>query len=410
MTDRQFEARLAAVLRADAERAVRRFDAVAIASAAQAREPVALRGWVPRPGWQSTRAVLSVALLLLAVLALVWALAVGTSNRLLVVQASPSLAPTEAPPSATATDLARRVSGSWIADKPLDLSFGDPSGPARMTLVLDANGTSVFVKVSSSPAERLPSGSELIGPDQLRVTARAGASAGGGDPTQPCDVGAAGTYRLDLSDDGLFLTVVRMDEACPERAAVLERTWVRTLGEPSTGGRGVLDGFDPLVTVALPPGSYTVERAVDALTVVQIVPELQFMTIKDPQGFLDPCNLAAGRREIAPGADAFVAYFRQLAGFTVDSVSELQVDGRRAVRLVDHANADASCPDGRLWEWQPKAEPERSWFLRPGVIDSLIVVEYSSSTTLLFEVIPAPNNLEDDIIGSLRFLETLPAP
>ena len=95
------------------------------------------------------------------------------------------------------------------------------------------------------------------------------------------------------------------------------------------------------------------------MTIHQDFPELQFLSFKDPQGFLDPCDRSRGRYDIAPGADAVVAYFRQLAGFTVDSTEELTVDGLRAVKLVVHANDDASCPDGRLWEWQPKAETSK---------------------------------------------------
>jgi hypothetical protein len=189
---------------------------------------------------------------------------------------------------------------------------------------------------------------------------------------------------------------------------VLARSWSRSLGVPGGGGTGIVDGFDPVFSVELPNGSYVVDRSVDALTIHQDFPELQFQSFKNPQGFLDPCDRLLGRYDIAPGADAVVAYFQQLAGFTVDSTEELQVDGLRAVKLVVHANGGASCPDGRLWEWQPKAETsDHAWFLSPGVTDSLYIVEHPKGT-LMFEVLPAPNALEQQVIGTIQFLDALP--
>jgi hypothetical protein len=73
-----------------------------------------------------------------------------------------------------------------------------------------------------------------------------------------------------------------------------------------------------------------------------------------------------------------------------------------------HADADATCPDGVLWEWQPKRETsDLAWFLRPGVTDSLFIVDHPKGT-LMFEVLPAPNSLEDQVIGSIHFLDALP--
>ena len=182
---------------------------------------------------------------------------------------------------------------------------------------------------------------------------------------------------------------------------------MRAHGRYSGGGIGVLDTFDPLFSVVLPPGSYLREDlALGSTTLTQAVPEFEFLAFKDPQGFLDPCEIAAGRYEIAPGADAVVEYFRQLDGFTVDTVSELEVDGHRAVRLVLHANPDAPC--ARLAQWQPKAAAtDQHWFLRPGDTDSLVIVELADAT-VMFEVLPAPHVEEDAVISSIRLLEELP--
>ena len=224
-----------------------------------------------------------------------------------------------------------------------------------------------------------------------------------------CTAGNAGTYRVSRSADGLVMTLAAVADECLSRLAVVARTWVRSLGDINGGGLGVVDAFDPLFTVSLPTGSYQVERVPDAITIVQVMPEFQFLAFKDPQGFNDPCDpTGGGRREIAAGADAFVDYFRQLEGFTVDSTEELTVDGHRAVRLLLHANIDAVCPAGYLVEYQTKAMTgDRAWQVRPGDADSLYIVELPEST-LMFEVLPAPHALEAVTVSSIKFLDVLP--
>jgi len=403
MTDQAFETRLAAVLRADAQRAVRPIDPIEIATAA-AGTAAGRRPWrLPeRPLLaQSLRTAFLLLLLLLAVAASLWVLANGT-RRQPIVQVPPSQAP---------ADFAAGLTGTWLADQPAGMSVGSAGGPAHLSLVVDSNGASAFVASSIDQRERLPASMSAPAGDQLRFVARAA-----GDPVisegatlRGCAAQEVGLYRAIRSVDGGRLSLSVIDDPCPSRAAVLSRTFALSLGGPSRGGTGVIDAFDPLFTVAIPSGSYSVDRTIDAMTVVQPVPEFQFLAWKDPQGFVDPCDIAAGRRDIEPGADAFVAYFRQLDGFTVDSVTETRVDGHRAVRLLVHANVDATCPSGGLTEFQPKLETsDRSWFLRTGDTDSLIVVEYSSSTTLMFEVLPAPHPLESVVIESIRFLEGLP--
>ncbi len=90
----------------------------------------------------------------------------------------------------------------------------------------------------------------------------------------------------------------------------------------------------------------------------------------------------------------------------MDSTSELEVDGHRAIQLALHANPDVAC--SQPWQFQPRAETsDWSSFLRPGDADSLVVVELDDATTLMFEVLPAPNGQEAQIIGSIRFLDSL---
>jgi len=203
----------------------------------------------------------------------------------------------------------------------------------------------------------------------------------------------------------LRLTLEAITDACPSRPVLFARTWVRSLGDPNSGGIGVVDAFDPLFIVTLPPGSYTPDRALDAITLTQASPEMQFVAWKDPQGFNDPCDpLGKGRRPIANVAD-FVAYFRQLPGFTVDAVDDTTIDGHAATHLVLHANADASCPSGHLAQWQPKAiNGGPFWYLRPGDSDSLYLMDLAD-TTLMFEVLAGPQDLDAQVIPSIRILE-----
>jgi hypothetical protein len=249
---------------------------------------------------------------------------------------------------------------------------------------------------------------ENIGEVRLTSVAPSDRVSLNGTALTPCATGDEGRYQTTSSPDGLRLTFALLSDPCTARSAVLARTWTRSLSVPNGGGVGVVDGFDPLFTVVLPAGSYVVDQSTDSETIHQDLPELQLVSWKDPQGFNDPCDRSKGRRAIAPGADALVTYVQQLAGFTVDSTAEVTVDGHRAVHLVVHADADAICPGGQLWEWQPKAETsDLAWFLRPGITDSLYIVEHPKGT-LMFEILPAPNSLEDQVIGSIHFLERLP--
>jgi hypothetical protein len=220
-----------------------------------------------------------------------------------------------------------------------------------------------------------------------------------------CGVGEEGSYRPTRSSDGLQLTFTVVSDQCPSRLAMLTRTWTRYLGRPTTGGGGVIDDLDPMFIVTLPPGSYAPDRLPGYIGLHQAAPKFEFETWKDPQGYNDPCDpLGKGNRPITNAAD-FVAYFRQLPGFTVDSVDAIQIDGHPATHLHVTANADASCPAGWLVEWRPAlAENDRYWYLRPGDSDSLYLVDLASGT-LMFEVLAGPQDLDGQIIPTIRILE-----
>ena len=377
--------------------------------AMRSRHRPSLASW-----WASLRTPLRLALTvgLVGALLVGGLLLVGRPSRPLLADASASpSAPPSAAPSASADPAALAdLEGTWVADVPANMTFATPSGPSRLALEFSANARSATIAQTPGPARpRLSALTEPAG-DAIRFEELAP-----GDPVfvdgielPGCPSGDAGTYRYQPAAEGLLLTLTSVSDACAARTAVLERTWVRSLAAPNTGGVGVVDTFNPMFSVALPTGSYAIERHSGAITIVQAVPELQFLAFLDPQGFLDPCDVTAGRYPVERGPEPFIDYFRQLDGFTVRSTTAITIDGHPGVQLLVQADLDADCPSGQLAQWQPKSETSNQhWFLRPGGTDSLYLIELDGST-LMFEVLPAPNDSEAEVIESIRFLDGLP--
>jgi hypothetical protein len=420
MSDVAFELRLARAARALADEAIRPVDAAAIAESAMravgGTDALAPRSVSRRGPW-----------LVLAAAALATVVAVSASLLLSRVPPVPLATPSPSANASTSSGPAASPSptpppvgiperpslrGTWIADTPTGLTFDGTRPRGRIALNIDE--PMVTVDVVDAATGLFQSTLGTVSDGEVRLTSDSSGLTSpravtlDGTTLATCAAGDEGRYRTASTREGLLLTLTLVDDPCPARAAVLARTWTRSNSVPNGGGIGVVDGFDPLFAVEMPEGHYTVDRDVDSRTLHQGLPEFQFISAKNPQGFRDPCDRSNGRYEIAPGADPVVAYFRQLAGFTVDSTAEVTVDGHRAIRLVVHADADAKCPNDQLWEWQPKAVTgDFGWFLGPGITDSLFIVEHPKGT-LLFEVLPAPNPIEDQVIGSIHFLDELP--
>ena len=317
-------------------------------------------------------------------------------------------APGETPNEATAdpSPAASTLAGlTWLADQPVGFAFDGEVGARRMSLSMASDGMAT-VRVGPIARDQstfTPAGDELV----LRATAAGSALTRDGETVAGCAPGDEGRYRWSVSDDGL-LTLTRIEDACPTRAAVLERAWARSLTADSSGGRGVVDAFAPPFAATLPETSFTPTRSSDAVEIWAADGNRALLAWKDPQGFVDACDEGAGRYEVAPGADAFVAYFRQNPAFTVVSADELQVDGHRAVHLVVDARKDHPCPAGFAVEWQPKAETSAlSWHLAPGGRDSLYIVELPAATVMV-EVLGTDSATETAIVDSLRFLDQVP--
>lgn len=396
----QFEARL----RAHADRAVRPIDAGEMASIVASRAGRGPAGRPPTVAAAGQFRTLWIAVALVATLVAALGIALLTAGRQpapALVDAAPS-ASTMSPTVRAAVDA--RLRQPWVADQPASLSFDGKSGPRQYALEFDADGTAAAVRVAA--VARLASTVEIVGPAEMWFTtskagdavSRDGSSLGG------CEVGDVGRYRWVAAPDGATLSLEAILDACRARANVLTRTWSRSLTGDSLGGRGVVDAFAPSFLATVPDGTYATIRTPDAIEIWAADQSVGLLAWKDPQGFVDPCDPAAGRYAIDAGADAFVDYFRQDPGFTVVSADPTTIGDYPATHLVVEARTDHPCPSGWLVEWQPKAEStDYSWHLAPGQRDSVFIVERPDATVLL-QVLEAPAEVEAAIVSSVAFV------
>lgn len=125
-------------------------------------------------------------------------------------------------------------SGSWVALKPDNLSFGTPSGPATMTLEV---GSTARVRLSLAPVAVFESTVTIVADHQIELVITSVTPLGGrgfesGTPVAiddvqlgGCKLGEVGRYTWSMSADRTQLTLVSAGDACPSREAVLARTW-----------------------------------------------------------------------------------------------------------------------------------------------------------------------------------------
>ena len=350
MADHDFDLRLQRVLRADAERAVRPFDPVALAEAAVGERPDRppprlatrrLAGHPPRPHC-------------LAAPPRGGRRPFGSSPARRSARGSSRPVPSESPSGGRSTSPSSGA-GSPPAPKLVTISGTLMSDP--FVFEIDTVGTQAYLP-NDGGRERLLATVAAAGPDELRFVTRPGVV-----EAVAVDGVQLARLRRRRRRDVPGRPVTRRIAPDPDRrrgrlsvsSGRVRADLDALLGRPNSGGLGVLDAFDPRFAVTLPTGSYVPDRAPGTIDIHQAAPEFEFVAWKDPQGFNDPCDpLGSGRRPINDAAD-FVAYFRQLPGFTVDAVADAQIDGHPATHLSLHANPDASCPAGWLVEFQPAA-------------------------------------------------------
>jgi hypothetical protein len=313
--------------------------------------------------------------------------------------ATPAPAATPAPTLAVAP-LSAPFRSQWLADIATVEGLGDHE--PRVRLVVGSGGRDVALQTNSFGNTTLSSVPVEASSTELRlVTDAKGAG---------CEVGDEGRYRWALSDDGLLLTLETIADTCATRAAAFARTWTRSLDAHSTGGRGALAAFDPVVLVTLPDAPFGGSSSRDVIAVESITEGLVMFAMKDPWGLAEPCADGGGRTvPLEPGIDALVEQLRLVSGMAVTS-EEMTIDGHRAARIAVTTNADLDCPSGEINALTSKNVTSGwRWGVDPGEAASIYVVELPDATYLLQyagDGVTAAD--ERAVTSSVEFVDSLP--
>jgi hypothetical protein len=294
---------------------------------------------------------------------------------------------------------------TWLADAGPSASPGAAGSMIRLVV----SGAGDTVSVLDGGVETFASRAVAGQSDELDITSSAS--------TDGCQIGDLGRYRFAFGADGtvpgsdgtlLSLTVVA--DGCAARMAMLNRTWVHAIDTTSAGGRGVAAAFAPMFLITLPPAAYGSEVGGDSLTLTSGIPDRTLIAVRNPVGWSDPCSVGGGaKRPIAPTISAFTAYMGTLPGFTVHS-SNLQIDGRPAVRLMVPSVLTTDCPTHRVNEWSAGAVTgPGGWLLNQGETDVLYLVEVSGNLILLQWLGTGVTAAEEQaLLATMRFTEALP--
>ena len=387
MPEREFELRLASVLREDAERAVRPFDAVVLA--VEARR-------APRPD-RLTRSILRT----LAYAALAAALIAGA----VIVDGTPpndppAPTPTVRVPVLLGADGRLLGASTWAADADLTAELGVAG---RIHLVIGYGGATASVRGVDGGlllASDVDGGPE---PGQLRFTLL--------NDSAGCAADDVGTYLATRAQDGLRIELEVIDDACAARSSALARTWHRSLMLDSAGGTGLLDPFAPAIRVTVPAAEWSTAVFDEGLALGSDNLGIDLLVMKDPQGVTEPCAEQGGAPvDIGRGSGAFAAYLDGLPG--VDVATEPAVVATYpGLRLTATSTRDPDCPATRsMVAWRTSSG--QSIHLLSGSLtgeDLLLLIDGPGGTFLIG--IPE----EPSILDSLEFVTELtgstgPAP
>ena len=309
--------------------------------------------------------------------------------------------PTDEPsPVASAKGAPIVLRGQWLANAPPVPALGqtDP----RIRLEFSGAGDSSWIAASANQPLLLRS--QVAGaPSDISFVAT---SAGSG-----CKAGDTGHYRATLTPDGLTMTLAAISDACAARSSVLARAWVRSLAGQSDGSRGVLDAFDPMISVTLPVEQYGADIFPDSAFLTGNSSGRIFTVVKNPVGLTDPCSASGGGKlPLQPGASAFADYIAKLPGFISVDRTQLQVDGHPAIHLAVTTAPTADCTAGKVIEWTPKTPASsRVWFLSLGDPDSIYLVEVGADLYLIQWLGNGVATADEQaVLSTVHFLDTLP--
>jgi hypothetical protein len=398
-----------------------------IAAVLQAIEttPQARRPW----RWPVWRSPTMSRITILAVLAGTIALIVGglvlsgSGNQgVPVVPVSPSPSPTVSTrPGSLGAPLPEAVKGGWSAASRGTLMEGADTDVTTIMLggsSVDSSAPLFSLDWPGMPTRRL--GSNVVEEEPgvlLFVLSSPGLSG--------CEIRSQGRYRWSVSEDGQWLTLDPISEACPVRGDILPGTWQRNVAFSYAGGPGIAVNFEPYVAMTLPAQPWTGLEYYDTDTVHTNSGDRGFKIWKDLDGFVDPCDRGVGRLDLDPGMDAFLAYLRDDPRFTDHQETEMEIDGHRAVEVRFQLGADFSEP---CWDfdgdptnkrgvllWIPAAERNLQAFWN-GELDTqgIATVTEVDGVAYVFEAVnvkPGEDLTSDrEVLDTVRFLDALPTP
>ena len=327
-------------------------------------------------------------------------LAVALGTLIYTTRPSSNVGPPTSPstsPSATPTALDDALHATWISNALENQMLGTGAGPVSLYITTQDRMTTE----NFGPGHAFASGIQPISADQFDAVLE--------EATDDCAAGARGTYRWQLSPNRSELTLTAESEECAKRAIVLERRWARSLVGETSFGAGVVDSMDPTFAVTLPDYAYSTRTLDDFAEIA--TPEgdgFSLMVFKNPQTFVDPCSTQEERVPYVPGADAFIEHFQTTDAFEVGEVTELQVDGHRALHAdVSGKENNERCPGQELYQYTPKA-CLCHFVVGEGYTDSMYLVEVGEDT-FLFIVSPFGSASEQSVIDSIRLPYELPA-
>jgi len=162
--------------------------------------------------------------------------------------------------------------------------------------------------------------------------------------------GITGTYQVESGGDALRLTAV--DDACPDRIALLAGSYERALGHPDTGSVPIVPGTRYVATdftvpfrVTIPAGhaAYVDSNKRDFLNISAMIEgSMATVTLVVPQGdILQPCGVSpTGKR--TPYPDWVPAFLDKLIEVDFEQVGFLDV-GTEPTRLVRAIPRDDTC-------------------------------------------------------------------
>ncbi len=398
-----------------------------IAAVLQAIEttPQVRRPW-RWPTWRSsTMSRITILAVLAGTLAIIvggLVLTGGGNQGIPVVPVSPSPSPTVSPrPGALGAPLPDAVKGGWSA-----ASRGTPVEGADVTTIvlggssMDTSAPQFSLDWPGMSTRRLGSNVVEERPGELLFIL-------GLPGVTDCEARDEGRYRWSVSEDGQWLTLDQVSEACDVRGEILAGTWQRNVSFSYAGGPGIATNIEPYVELTLPDIGWVGAEFADTDTVHTNAAkdDRGFKIWKDLDGFVDPCDRSKGRLLIDPGMDAFLAYLRDDPRFTDLQETEFQIDGHRAVEVVFQLGADISEPcwdfDGDpnnktgvlLWIPEAAGKDQAVW---NGEIDTpgIATVTEVDGVTLVFEAInvkPGEDLTSDrEVLDTVRFVDALPTP